>query len=184
MSFPDDIENRPHGFKYGEDYWCAVCKDWYKLVPNEYGNVHAHLMFLYIGDVKGRESKVVPEEAEIIYSPSGAKSSKINIRYDLVPPCFLQRVAERFTLGSKHYADYNWRQGVEDDEFVQARINHMLAHLQSFLSGTQYIQQHKENPDDDLAAVGWCISMLMEFQNHPEGKKTIERCIKRMNFKK
>lgn len=125
---------------------------------------------------------------EVVTSKSGVKSTAVKNRFDLVPPTFLTRVAARFALGSQHYADYNWRDGVEDEEFVQNRINHMMIHWQRFLQGGCQCSSEPllagigSDGDDDLAAVAWCIAMLMEFQEHPLGKQTIKRVLRTMNF--
>lgn len=119
----------------------------------------------------------VVNNGEVIHkSPSGATSSKLQDRYDLVPPCFIQRVAARFGLGALKHEVYNWRKGVNDEVFVQERINHILTHWNKFL-------EEGNEKDDNLAAVAWGISMLMEFESHPEGANTVINVRKQMTFK-
>jgi hypothetical protein len=100
-----------------------------------------------------------------------AKSSKANLRYDLVPPIFVKRVARRFTEGAALYGDYNYREGMASAAFVKERINHLLNHLQEFLiSGPDTV-------DDNLAAVAWGIAMLMEFEETRPGRDSIRKAV-------
>jgi hypothetical protein len=117
------------------------------------------------------------KKLEIVETKSGAKSSKAPIRYDLVPATFLKRTAKRYTLGLEYYSEYNWRKGIQDVDFVQSRINHIIAHLQDYIMGENL-------EDDNLAAVAWGVSMLMEFEENKAGLETINQVRNRMvNFK-
>ena len=102
---------------------------------------------------------------------SEPKSSKVPLRYDLVPPVFIKRVAQRFTEGAEKYGDSNYREGVARPTFIQDRINHMLNHLQAFLI------EGPDAPDDNLAAIAWGIAMLMEFQQTAEGRTSIRNAV-------
>jgi len=169
MSNFTDVEERIPPIRHGSFikdfngsglYWCAECS-------NEYVFDHKHFK-----DIEKLETK-----SNLEVSPSGATTSKLDIRFDLVPQIFIKRVAQRFSLGiKKGHTEYNWRQGITDPVFIQARINHMLNHLNLFLT-------EGNDKDDNLAAIAWGISMLMEFESRQEGQNSIRQVIKTMNFK-
>jgi hypothetical protein len=104
-----------------------------------------------------------------------AKSSKVALRLDLVPECFIRRVAERFTLGAENYGEYNYRKGITDEKFIQERINHLKLHLSNF-----FIRGYAD-PDDNLSAVASGVAMLMEFEASSAGKLAIQNVLNRMN---
>lgn len=81
---------------------------------------------------------------------SGAASSGMKPRYDLIPPFALKRIAERFSLGAAKYGDNNWMKGVNDREFILDRLNHAVEHLYNVING---IHHPVDSNDDDLAAV-------------------------------
>lgn len=86
---------------------------------------------------------------------SGAKSSHGALRFDLVPPIFIRRTAERFTIGSEKYGDHNYRKGFRDREFLLDRLNHLQEHLYKFIN-------EGNETDDNLAAIAWCVAIFME----------------------
>ena len=86
---------------------------------------------------------------------SGARSSKIALRFDLIPPIFINRTARRFTIGFEKYGEGNYQKGLRDREFLQDRLNHLQEHLYLFL-------KEGNEKDDNLAAIAWCVSILME----------------------
>jgi hypothetical protein len=162
LSSSEEKQPRKHGEydPHRMGYWCAECNSWAL-------DTHKHFKGLVLPTSNMDIPSAVPEKAT---------SSQIAYRYDLIPPCFLKRVAARFFLGSKQHAEYNWRKGLYNLDFVQARINHLQSHLQDYLQGVNL-------DDDNLAAIAWGVAMLMEFETHEEGKKTIQAVRERMNFK-
>lgn len=89
---------------------------------------------------------------------SGARSSAAP-RYDLVPRVLLDAVERRFALGAKKYGDNQWRAGLRDPEFLRERANHALTHLLNYIYGTD---NGEDSPEDNLAAVGWAVAVLLE----------------------
>ena len=79
------------------------------------------------------------------------------LRYDLIPTGPLRELARVYTIGSKKYADDNWRGG-----FAWGRVYAALQrHANAFWSGEQF------DPEDDqehLASVAWCAFTLLEFE--------------------
>ena len=104
-----------------------------------------------------------------IAGPSGALSSSKKIRFDLLPRTFLERVAKRFELGAHKYPAFNYKQGLEDKEYIIERINHLIQHVNEFLSPLD----SEEWDDDNLSAIGWAVAFLMECETTKEGKEVI-----------
>lgn len=87
--------------------------------------------------------------------PSGAKSSKENPRYDLIPMeadlCLADRLQKGIDSG---YAKDNWRKGLSDPDFLRDRQNHMEQHFKDFKAGNF-------TEDDEWGHIGaimwWCM---------------------------
>ena len=62
-------------------------------------------------------------EDEVKTYPNGAKSSKLNVRYDLIPPNAMNEVAKVVALGCVKYGEWNWLNLPVGDN-----INHALRH--------------------------------------------------------
>lgn len=94
---------------------------------------------------------------EIIEFKSGAVRAKA-LRYDLLPPRALKRLAARYTLGSIKYSEgdgSNWKKGLLDPEFVKQFEAHMIEHWIAWkIDGCK--------KDDNLAAMAWGCFALME----------------------
>jgi hypothetical protein len=84
---------------------------------------------------------------------SGAKSSEVKPRYDLVPQRALECIARRFELGIKTHGERNYRKGAQDSVFLVDRINHLIEHTLQFA-------EHRRT--SDLAAVLCNAAMLAE----------------------
>jgi hypothetical protein len=102
---------------------------------------------------------------------SGALSSSKKIRYDLLPRTFLERIAERFELGTRKYPPFNYKQGLEDKEFIIDRLNHLQEHVQAYLSP----KDSDDWNDDNLAGIGWAVSFLMECETTEIGREVIAK---------
>jgi hypothetical protein len=75
-----------------------------------------------------------------------------HLRYDLVSPIGLRRLAARYALGAERYGDHNYLRGIESSNI----INHMMAHLENFRAGRR--------DDDNLAAIAWAAFTLMHYE--------------------
>lgn len=69
-------------------------------------------------------------EGEIVTSKSGATSTKLEERWDLIPHAALEAMARRFWLGSVKHAARNWEKG--DEEFAETRLAHCYRHMALF----------------------------------------------------
>ena len=69
---------------------------------------------------------------------SGAKSSKVKPRYDLLPERGLRLGANRFQYGANSHGERNYIKGdlrgsTPDPAFVLDRMNHLFEHLSKFM---------------------------------------------------
>ena len=92
----------------------------------------------------------------------GYKNDAEKLRYDLIPPEPLAKVAYVYTMGARKYTDHNWRKGMAWSRVIGA----MMRHVETFRQGTSI------DPKDGqyvLASVVWCALTLMEYEwTHPE----------------
>jgi hypothetical protein len=75
-----------------------------------------------------------------------------HLRYDLVSPIGLRRLAARYALGAERYGDSNYLKGMP----ASVVINHMMAHLENVRAGRR--------DDDNLAAIAWGAFTLMHYE--------------------
>ena len=91
---------------------------------------------------------------------TGAQCSNVPERFDLICPAGLRRLAKRYALGAKKYADYNWCKGIP----VAERLNHLINHLISYLeSGNE--------SDDNMAAIAWNAFAIMHYEDNCQHHK-------------
>ncbi len=84
---------------------------------------------------------------------SGAVRSKLaDVRFDLISPLALRRLAATYNEGAVKYGDNNWRRGMEFSNV----INHVLEHINTYLSGSD------SDGEDNLAHACWGLMTLME----------------------
>lgn len=88
-------------------------------------------------------------DGEIVTSKSGATSTKLEERWDLIPFAALRALARRFWFGSVKHAPRNWELG--DEEFAEIRLSHCCRHMALF---AEYRRQ------EDLDAVLCNAAML------------------------
>lgn len=82
------------------------------------------------------------------------------IRFDLIPPELLERVAIQFTNGSKKYGVDNWREAKTKEQehiFIEAAYRHFIKALTKLDDG-----------EDHISA---CITNLMMYEWHTSHKK-------------
>lgn len=87
------------------------------------------------------------------YSTGAVRSSDANgVRYDLVSPIGLRRVAETCKEGSLKYDDWNWLKGFPMSDV----LNHCMRHIELWRSG--------DTSEDHLAHAAWNLFALMHFE--------------------
>ena len=101
---------------------------------------------------------------------SGAVRSKLdNVRFDLISPQALRRLAATYAEGAKKYGDNNFRKGMEFSNV----LNHVLTHIFDYLAGEDKELNHPMyegiEVEDHLAHACWGLMTLMEQEDtHPE----------------
>lgn len=86
------------------------------------------------GDINHTASKAATsgQAQEMHKFASGAKSTVVKPRYDLIPLAALVLTAERFAYGADRHGARNYRRGATDEVFITDRINHLQEHLARF----------------------------------------------------
>lgn len=91
-----------------------------------------------------------------------------DVRYDLVSPVGLRRLAETYAEGAVKYGDFNWEKGMP----IFDLLNHVIPHVYKYLSG--------DRSEDHLAHAAWGLFAAMhseELWPHlNEGNLRLEGC--------
>lgn len=103
------------------------------------------------------ERNIETEDTKVVTGKSGAASSHRALSYNLISPYTIRRLAERLSKGAVKYGSVQWRQGINDAEYVADRYNHMMEHLLLFAA-------EGNTKDDNLGAVLWGINCLLEVE--------------------
>lgn len=74
------------------------------------------------------------------------------VRYDLISPIALRRLAETHAEGSGKYGDSNYLKGIDSRNLM----NHLLTHLQAWQAG--------DDSEDNLGHAAWNLFTLMHFE--------------------
>lgn len=92
------------------------------------------------------------------FSTGAVRSSdKANVRYDLISPIGMRRLAETMEEGRKKYGYFNWERGMPIGDI----LNHAIAHIYAYLEG-------KPTNEDDLAHAAWGLFAAMHMEEtHP-----------------
>ncbi len=84
---------------------------------------------------------------------SGAVRAKLDdVRFDLISPQALRRLAATYSEGATKYGDNNFRRGMEFSNL----INHVLEHINT------YIANSDPDGEDHLSHACWGLMTLME----------------------
>ncbi len=82
---------------------------------------------------------------------SGAVRAKLDdVRFDLISPQALRRLAATYAEGATKYGDNNWRKGMEFSNL----LNHVIDHIYQYIAGA--------DGEDHLAHAAWGLFALME----------------------
>lgn len=100
----------------------------------------------------------ITNETNIEVTGNGpAASSHKALNFNLVSPYVLMRLAKRLSDGATKYGSLQWRQGINDAEYIADRFNHTFQHMLNF-------QAEGNTKDDNLAAILWGLHCLMEVE--------------------
>lgn len=99
------------------------------------------------------------------YETGSVRSSEVeDVRYDLIPPSSLRRLAQTYAEGAKKYGDNNWLKGQPYSDI----LNHLINHIERFREG--------DRSEDHLSHATWGMFALMHFEdNLPEMDNTYYR---------
>lgn len=102
--------------------------------------------------------------------PPGASTplSSPALPYHLVPRVLWDAVARRFAEGAEKYGAEGWRHGLANPAYLRHRADHALAHLLEYINGNR----GAESPEDNLAAVGWGVAVLLEAESEARKRRT------------
>ncbi|KKM00023.1 hypothetical protein LCGC14_1808530 [marine sediment metagenome] len=91
---------------------------------------------------------------------SGAVRSKLDdVRYDLISPQALRRLAATYAEGAEKYGDNNFRKGMEFSNV----LNHVLTHIFDYLADEDNHPMYEGiEVEDHLAHACWGLMTLME----------------------
>ena len=82
----------------------------------------------------------------VTYQTGAVRSSDVeHLRYDLISPLGLARVAAACAEGAAKYGDHNWEKGMP----VGDLLNHAIAHIYNFLAG--------DRSEDHLGHAAWGV---------------------------
>lgn len=102
--------------------------------------------------------EIVLKTGGVKFSTGAVRSSdKVNVRYDLISPIGMRRLAETCEEGYKKYGAFNWERGMPISDI----LNHALAHIYTYLEG-------KPTDEDELAHAAWNLLAAMHMEEtHP-----------------
>jgi hypothetical protein len=87
------------------------------------------------------------------FDTGAVRSSDVDhLRYDLISPIGLRRLAERYHKGVVNYPEGNWLKGIPATNLIY----HMMAHFEKYRSG--------DRTEDHLAALAWGAFVLMHYE--------------------
>jgi hypothetical protein len=94
------------------------------------------------------------EEERLTQFPTGAVRSTDadSVRFDLITPIGLRRLAETCAEGAKKYGDHNWQKGIP----ASVMLNHAIRHLYLYLAGNR--------DEDHLAHAAWNVLGVCHFE--------------------
>lgn len=77
---------------------------------------------------------------------------KLNVRFDLITPVGLRRLAETYAEGAVKYSDENWLKGIE----ARNLMNHAMTHINEYMAG--------DKTEDHLSHAVWNLMAIMHFE--------------------
>ncbi len=103
------------------------------------------------------EVKCYPTPSGVSDTGGGLKYDGGKLRFDLIPPYALEKLAFVYTIGAAKYGDNNWLRGIDRGRIVAA----MLRHINRWQKGETVDPDDGQHP---LASVAWCAFALMEYE--------------------
>jgi hypothetical protein len=92
------------------------------------------------------EQPVPPQEGLTTFPSGAVRSADVDhLRYDLITPVGLRRLAQTCAEGAAKYGDHNWVKGIPQSQM----LSHAINHLSRYLDG--------DDSEDHLAHAAWNI---------------------------
>lgn len=146
---------KSYGFVFGEkeDHHHNVVEESRKcIVPD----------CIYFGQIIGDDfhiHKINSGEVDTLQKKNGSEGKNsyrvpLNVRYDLIPPVFLEQLAKVYEEGAQKYGDAKY---IEKPLPYSTIINHMLNHFMLFISG--------DRSELHMAKVAWGAATLINLEN-------------------
>lgn len=87
------------------------------------------------------------------FASGAVRSTDANdVRYDLITPIGLRRLASTCAEGARKYGPYNWTKGIP----ASVMLNHAIRHVYLWLQG--------DASEDHLAHAAWGLCGVMHFE--------------------
>lgn len=111
-------------------------------------------------------------------SESGATSSHVPLRYDLIPRQLLECSALRYTVGVEKHTERGYHRGLADRDFIINRINHIQEHWMKLLHPNSNSLDVEDFPTREgvwanIGAMIWGLGFLLEVADNDEGAKIL-----------
>lgn len=109
-------------------------------------------------NVGEKDTEVLAQGGTQFETGAVRSADKADVRYDLISPIGMRRLAETMEEGRQKYGYFNWERGMPIGDI----LNHALAHIYAYLEG-------KPTGEDDLAHAAWNLFAAMHMEEtHPE----------------
>jgi hypothetical protein len=133
---------------------------------------------------QSQDTESIYESTKLHVSESGATSSHVPLRYDLIPRQLLECAAERYTIGEKIHSERGYQKGLSDRNFIINRINHIQEHWNKILH-----PHPKEDYSDvefrgNIGAMLWGLGFLLEVEDYGPGKQVLMDILAPASLKK
>jgi hypothetical protein len=117
-------------------------------------------------------------------SESGATSSHVPLRYDLIPRQLLECAAERYTIGEKIHSERGYQKGLSDRNFIINRINHIQEHWNKILHPHPKEDYSAVEFRGNIGAMLWGLGFLLEVEDYGPGKQVLMDILAPASLKK
>ncbi len=102
------------------------------------------------------------DEKKVTFDTGSVRNELNDVRYDLISPVALRRLAETYALGAGIYGDRNWEKG----QPFSVLLNHALDHINCYVAEQRgaAIMKGKKQGEDHISHAVWNLFALMHFQ--------------------
>lgn len=121
-----------------------------------FGKKQFDSLFIMVYEGVGGGEKMVTDNKEPgkeVHETGAVRSTDANhVRFDLITPVGLRRLAETYQEGAEKYGVDNWKKGFK----ISGLINHAINHINSYIDG--------DGTEDHLAHAVWNLMTAMHFE--------------------